>query len=61
MEEPIPVAARSETHVVLDCSNVGIVDSTPAHNMDILLVFFCVMFSCVGRCLKWADPPSQES
>jgi hypothetical protein len=45
---PIPVAARSKEYV---CERLvaGIADSNPARGMDVCLLCFYVVLSCVGR------------
>jgi hypothetical protein len=52
----------SEACTFYDRLNIEIAGSNPARGMDVCLVYFCVVLSCVSvEALRWTDPPTKES
>jgi len=47
--------------MVLDRSNIGIVGSNTARDMDVCLRFLLLRLPVQAEALQWADPPSKES
>jgi hypothetical protein len=58
---PLPVAARSNGHMVLENSNTGIEGSNPTRGMDLCPLLFMLCYPAKVQALRWADPPSKDS